>query len=129
MRLLALLCCCLSLAACGGKDAGPDPATTGDGGLPIPAGSPRSVTGMPDPGRPLVVPQDAPATASELTAAEGDAALDPQAMITDNAEADPPATDSPAIEPAAEPASPMPPAPPPPAPLPAEPSASQPPAQ
>ena len=56
MRHLALLCTCFLLAACGGKGDGRDDAATADGSLPIPAGTPRSVTGMPDPGRPLAVP-------------------------------------------------------------------------
>lgn len=56
MRHLALLCTCFLLAACGGKGDGRDDAATADGSLPVPAGTPRSVTGMPDPGRPLAVP-------------------------------------------------------------------------
>jgi hypothetical protein len=52
-----LFCLCLLRAACGGRDKQRegDAASAADG-LPRPEAAARSVTGMPDPGRPLAVP-------------------------------------------------------------------------
>ena len=49
IQRIALLLCCGLLAACGGDKAGANRAL-GDDGLPKPAATSGSVTGMPDPG-------------------------------------------------------------------------------
>ena len=87
MRHLALLCACFMLAACGGKGDGRDDAATADGSLPVPAGTPRSVTGMPDPGRPLAVPREAQPAEAGTTSVEADMASEAEVAPTDGAEA------------------------------------------
>lgn len=104
MRHLALLCACLLLAACGGKGDGRDDAATADGNLPIPAGTPRSVTGMPDPGRPLAVPREAQPAEAGTMAVEADMASEAETAATDGAEAGSPDSAPPVVELAEEPA-------------------------
>lgn len=104
MRHLALLCTCFLLAACGGKGDGRDDAATADGSLPIPAGTPRSVTGMPDPGRPLAAPRDAQLAEAGTTAIEADMASGAETAATDGAEAGSPDSAPPVVELAEEPA-------------------------
>ena len=104
MRHLALLCTCFLLAACGGKGDGRDDAATADGNLPIPAGTPRSVTGMPDPGRPLAVPREAQPAEAGTTTVEADMASEAEVAATDGAEAGSPDSAPPVVELAEEPA-------------------------
>ena len=104
MRHLALLCTCFLLAACGGKGDGRDDAATADGSLPIPAGTPRSVTGMPDPGRPLAVPREAQPAEAGTMAVEADMASGAETAATDGAEAGSPDSAPPVVELAEEPA-------------------------
>ena len=105
MRHLALLCTCFLLAACGGKGDDRDDAATADGSLPIPAGTPRSVTGMPDPGRPLAVPagEGVPA-AAETTAIEPGMPPDAEVPATGAPEAGSPDPATSVVELAEEPA-------------------------
>ena len=104
MRHLALLCTCFLLAACGGKGDGRDDAATADGNLPIPAGTPRSVTGMPDPGRPLAVPREAQPAEAGTTSVEADMASEAETAATDGAEVGSPDPATPVVELAEEPA-------------------------
>lgn len=119
MRHLGLLCTCLLLAACGGKGDGRDDAATADGALPVPAANPRSVTGMPDPGRPLSVPRDAVASEADVAIVEGEPGLEPDVVAdTETNEAGLPVGEAPVTAPEGEPPSQPAPVAPPPAPVP-----------
>ncbi len=119
MRHLGLLCTCLLLAACGGKGDGRDDAATADGALPVPATNPRSVTGMPDPGRPLSVPRDAVTSEPDVAIVEGESELESEAGAdTETSEAGLPVDEAPMPAPEGEPASQPAPVAPPPAPVP-----------
>ncbi|MBN8260824.1 MAG: hypothetical protein J0L59_00690 [Xanthomonadales bacterium] len=119
MRHLGLLCTCLLLAACGGKGDGRDDASTTDGALPVPAANPRSVTGMPDPGRPLSVPRDAVASEADVAIVEGESGLEPEAVADPQASEDgAPVGEAPMPAPEGEPPSQPAPVAPPPAPVP-----------
>ncbi len=55
----AILCACLLLAACGSDKSATPPASAADESLPKPDTASGSVTGMPNPGTPAVVPAPA----------------------------------------------------------------------
>ena len=86
---LATLCTCLLLAACGADK----PAATGqqaaDDGLPMPDGTAGSVTDMPNPGKPAVLPPPADDIATDN---EDPSKADEEASQVDhNVPAEPPA--------------------------------------
>ena len=70
---LAILCVCLMLAACGTDKTTAPTQQTGEEGLPQPDAAGGSVTGMPNPGTPSVLP---PPTEDEDVAIDnGDASV------------------------------------------------------
>ena len=55
----SVLCTCLLLVACGSDKSATPPTSSGDESLPQPDVAAGSVTGMPNPGTPVVVPPPA----------------------------------------------------------------------
>ncbi|MDQ3160176.1 MAG: hypothetical protein M3Q51_04030 [Pseudomonadota bacterium] len=85
-HMLAMLCACSMLAACGSNENSPAQQQSGDEALPQPVTAGGSVTGMPNPGAPSVRPppvQD-PANYSVDEGFETDAGngVDPDYPIT-----------------------------------------------
>ncbi len=80
---LAILCVCLMLAACGADTTTTQQQQAGDESLPQPDAASGSVTGMPNPGTPSVLPPPADDLANEsedpLLTSEDGSAVDPNA--------------------------------------------------
>ena len=75
---LAVFCACLTLAACGDNNTAPPSQQTGEESLPQPDGPGGSVTGMPNPGTPSVLPPPADSTATDGEDAEIPTGIDAQ---------------------------------------------------
>lgn len=89
---LAIFCACLTLAACGDNKTAPLSQQTGEESLPQPDATGGSVTGMPNPGTPSVMPPPADDMASDDEDAGIDAGINTENVdaIDPNLPVDPP---------------------------------------